>query len=109
MSQHHTAALSFGAAGAVVQGLALGAMAVDRFGHEIRRERRAAASSVQELAFRLREAREDQAAAYATAASERQARIDLAVENRMLGDALADAQREIAVLKQAYAELAARR
>jgi hypothetical protein len=105
----HMTAISMEAGSQVARGLALGVIAVDRFGAEIRRERRAAANSVDELAIRLQEARRDQAAAYATAASERQARIELAAENRLLSSALSDAQRELAVMRQAYAELAARR
>lgn len=84
---HHTAALSLEAGGAVVQGLALGSMAVDRFFGELDRKREAGVSSVEKLALRLQAARRDQAAANrrATAAEA----------------ALADAQAEIALLKRA--------
>jgi hypothetical protein len=109
MSQHHAAHLGLEAGSAVFTGLALGAMATDRFFDGIARHREAAATSVEELALRLREARRDQAAAYDHAAAERQARLDLAAENRLLDQALRDAQRELAVYKSAYDELAARR
>lgn len=84
---HHTAALSLEAGGAVVQGLALSSMAVDRFFGELDRKREAGVTSVEKLALRLQAARRDQAISARRAA---------AAES-----ALADAQAEIALLKRA--------
>jgi hypothetical protein len=104
----HMTAISMEAGSQVARGLALGSMAVDTFGREIRKERRAAANSVDELAIRLQEARQDQAAAQRRAVAAERAQDDLAVEVRLLSKALSDERRELAAMKSAYASLLAR-
>lgn len=89
---HHTAALSLEAGGAVVQGLALSSMAVDRFFGELDRKREAGVSSVEKLALRLQAARRDQAAATRRAAAAEAALADARVEIEMLARALRNEQ-----------------
>lgn len=76
----HFSHISMEASGRVAQGMALGVMAVDTFGREIRRERARAASDVTELALRLQEARRDQHVAMRRAAALERTLADSTVE-----------------------------
>lgn len=96
----HMTALSMEAGSQVARGLALGVIAVDRFGAEIRRERRAAASSVQELAIRLQEARADQAHAQRRAAAAERTVAEAAREIAELRAALRREQAHSATLRE---------
>ncbi|SFU92862.1 hypothetical protein SAMN02799631_03195 [Methylobacterium sp. 174MFSha1.1] len=106
----HAAYLALDAGSRVGQGLALGHMAVETFKGEIRRERRAAASSVAELAIRLQEAREDEdaalhraAVAEQAAAQARRAAANLVVENHAMAQEIMALRAELAAARRGYA------
>lgn len=102
----HFAHLTLDAGSRVGQGLALGHVAVQTFGQEIRRQRRAAANSVSELVIRLEEAREDEAAAMhraaaaeQAAAQARRAAASLVVENHALAQEVLALRAELAAAR----------
>ncbi|KTS25893.1 hypothetical protein NS228_23820 [Methylobacterium indicum] len=102
----HFAHLALDAGSRVGQGLALGHMAVQTFGQEIRRQRRAAANSVAELAIRLEEAREDEAVAMhraalaeQAAAQARRAAANLVVENHAMAQEIMALRAELAAAR----------
>ncbi len=102
----HSSHLAFDAGSRVGQGLALGHGAVETFKGEIRRERRAAANSVAELAIRLQEARQDEdaalhraAVAEQVAAQARHAQAVLIVENHALSKEIVALRAELAAAR----------
>ncbi|KQT93370.1 hypothetical protein ASG60_08370 [Methylobacterium sp. Leaf469] len=96
----HMSHISMEASGCLAQGMALGVMAVDTFGREIRRDREANLSSVEKLAFRLREARRDQRAALDRAAQAEQALAAVMAENAVLKSTLRREQALTAGLRE---------